>query len=1328
MHKSIQIAFLSLFICFEGNSQFFNYDIQNGLSSHDVDFLCEDDEGYIYAATGEGLNVFNGSDFKTYNQYNTSGFSNKITTTLPIKKGYVLIGSRDKGLFLFDKFNDVILPLSLDAGKTYKNISVASLALSKDHNSIWIGCEDGMLFTFKVEDLKTVTEDNLTIESIKVTDVQGSIRVIQPLQDYILIGGERSFITRIGTVSNNYIIDTPITIEGVTSVHTIDFVESNLFIGTNIGLYKIENFGSGARHITNTPWLLDDIIIRTATIHNTFIWVGTEGHGLYKFSFDSGDLEEHYTYTKNKKNGLNSKYILSSLVDSNNNLWIGTWLGGMYVLDLKSYNHTFIYDSESEIDLFSNIVWAIAKTPRGKYYMGTHGNDLVSYDYPDKNFTSVLSSKETKSIPSIYWDDITKLLFMGTWENGVKVFDTDKDRLTASKLNLDTVRNDRIYAITRGPNKQLWIGTFEHGLYRFSEDKQVLEKINLFENTNDKGPNIKYLLSDVDLNSLWVATAKQGIFKISLSNSGAIEHIATFKIFDNTKEKILPESLYKDTNGTLWIACRNGIGFLKDNITRELPLLKGFVSTGIISDTDKNLWTSTYKGLYKISKDTLSAKPFLKDHSFYDLFYDSEQHTILAGSNHGLLKMSTRLKEDAITPPKVLLSDLKILGQRVFPNASMGNVIPLSKKLNYCDSIILPHFAQTFSVDLNAISANKVQDYKLRYRLKGFEKIWNETSNTSTTSSYTNVPSGNYELQVQVSIQENVWLPLTRNLTIIKEKPWWNTFWAFLVYLLLSLIITIAILKEIRDRTQIKKELEIKKITHDQERELNEQKLAFFTNLSHDLRTPLTLIMGPIEEILDSHKIGEKTQVKLQRTLKNSKMLLNLVNQILNFRKAETEHLTLNIKEIELNVFIRNIYNQFHELAQNKLIDFELSLSDEEIILSADSDKLESIFFNLISNAIKFTPRYGHIGISTQKDENFINITVQDTGIGISQNDINNIFNRFFRAKNNREQGTGIGLALTKKYVDVHGGHIEIKSTLNIGTEFNIRFPVVNSTRSGSNSAIQNSKELPSNASLSTETSTGAHKKPNVLIVDDSKDIREYLSEILNVNYNLYTAKNGKEGLAITNKRLPDLIVSDVMMDTMDGIEMCGLIKSNVNTSHIPIILLTAKNSIESKLDSFQKGADAYIEKPFNSKLLLTRIEKIIEHRRRLKKKFLLSDNLTSAEAPTSVDEEFIKKIIKIIEENFSDPQFSVKHLTEKLNLSQDQVYRKIKGLTGLSINHFIRLVRLKKAASLLKTCNHTISEVLFMVGFNNPSYFTKCFKDEFGVLPSDFAKIKTSS
>ncbi|MCK0158266.1 ATP-binding protein [Cellulophaga sp. F20128] len=1193
------------------------------------------------------------------------------------------------------------------------------------NGNIWLGLQDGKLITFSSTEVTKPTSIRKTIQPITVTNTNFTIKSIIESGPYILVAGNDSQIIRIKKDSNNYIIDNPIVLKEIDQVYCMIILKNNLFIGTENGVFQIKNVDYIDKQkpiLLDTIWRLKGSIIRSISVHNNNLWIGSEGEGLYKYN-SSGKELEHFLYLENKKNAINSNYVLNTLVDSNENLWIGTWFGGINILDLNENNFKFIYDSQSEVDLFSNIVWAISKTMEGVYYLGTHGNGLCKYSLKDKSFVSILKTPELKSISTLYYDELLKLLFIGTWENGVKVFDPIKGKLVTNEFDFSILSKERIYTITKGPDGNLWIGSFNKGLFSFSFKENKLEKFQLSADEGLNNTDIRCLLTDNNNKRLWIGSIKNGLFTIEFTNKNKEKRITHFPKFKDPIKKINAENLFQDSNCNIWILCRNGIGKVEPNsLPVKLPILNGAITTGMVEDAKNQLWISTYNGIYIYNPKTQKITPLLPNYTFSDILFIPESELVLVASDNGLLKASAIQPNEQLNSPNISFSHLKILDKLIKPLDKYKGVRVLPKNLNYCDSLILPYFSQTFSIGLNAISFIGNTKEKLRYRLHNFESGWNLSHDRSATASYTNVPPGNYKFEVQASNSKGEWGGNIRTLTIIKEQPWWTTSLAYLVYFIILTLIIYIIYREIRDRVRMRQELKIEKIKQEREFEIYQQKMSFFTNVSHDIRTPLTLILGPLEEILNNYNIEKAVELKLQRMLKNSRMLLSLVNQILDFRKAESDNIKLNLKQIDLNSFVQNVHYQFSELAQNKEIDLDISSPDEKIWVVADPQKLESIFFNLISNAIKFTPKYGQIMIHFNMDKDFITIIVKDTGMGIPEDELESIFTRFYRSKNNSQlQGTGIGVALVKKYIELHKGNIEVKSTKNIGSEFIIQLPVLPDTHSYPNHIALMGNE--NNSLITLTNSKSDTKKATVLVIDDSYDIREYLKEILQKDYNFLEADNGKLGLSITNKRLPDLVISDIMMDGMDGIEVCGLIKTNLNTSHIPVILLTAKNSMDSKIEGFEKGSDAYLEKPFNSKLLLTMIKKLIEHRELLKKKFLLSTSIAEETTPTTVDEEFIEKVIKIIHKHLAESEFSVQSLADKLKMSQDQIYRKIRALTGLSAIHFIRLIRLKQAASLLAQKRYAVNEIVYMVGFNNPSYFTRCFKAEFGVPPSDYGQ-----
>ncbi|MCG2461497.1 response regulator [Flavobacteriaceae bacterium F89] len=1321
---NLRFALLMLFTCNTSYTQIVNYNTKDGLVFNNVDHISEDDEGLVYISTGEGLNIFDGSEFTLFNLHNTDGFSNKVAQTIFLKKGLILIGTRDKGLFVWDKLKKMIIPLILEKEPLESQVGITTLFLDSS-GQVWVGNDKGTLFSFPLSDIDSNSSDYILSEAEEITTLSGAILTILEVDQTILIGSKGSKATRIRKANNNYIIDQPIEVAGAASINSIAFAKEILFLGTDKGLFKLMGFAPHENKDVQTltdSWKLNSTVIRSLSVHRNSIWVGTEGLGIYNFTIDGKELE-HFLYDQRKQNNLNSNYVLTSYIDRNNNLWIGTWFGGMNVIDLSEKNYSVVYDAENEKNLFSNIIWAMARLPNGRIFLGTHGNGLGEYIADRKNFKSVASNQEIKSILSLYYDPLTKLLFIGTWGNGIRVYDPNTHKLVNEKYDFELLNQDRIYSIARGPSNNLWIGSSENGLFRLSKDGLQLQKINLPNETAHNPMEIKSIASDSINRRVWAGSIKNGLFSVNLDEGGTIESVKQFESFADEDDKIYVDNLYIRNDGVLWILCRNGIGVLKSNENpKRHPLIDGCVVTGMAADASGNLWASTHKGIFKMDPEAVSATYTLSEYSCYDLFYNPLDNTIITATDDGLLKIKPDEPIRLPPFPTLMFSELHILNQTIVPQTEFHGQVVLPQNLNYCDTIVLPHNSQSFSISFNALAFTGKKKIRMIHRLNNFEKEWRKSNGISNVANYTNVPPGTYELEVKVGHDYLGWNPQSRKLTIIKLKPWWASPLAYLAYALCLAIIIYIIFKEIRTRIQIKQAFKIEKIKQERNQELYQQKLSFFTNVSHDLRTPLTLIIGPLEEMLSNGEIEQKFQKKLMRMHKNGQMLLNIVNQILNFRKAESNIVDLELEQIDLNAFVENICSQFYELAQINDLDFEVSCPDEKLILIADSNKLESILINLISNAIKFTPKYGEVVVQVYSENDYISISVMDTGIGIPKDELDSIFTRFYRSKKSEDlQGNGIGTTLVKKYTEIHNGKIEVHSVENEGTEFIVHFPIIHELSEYPHHVIHSNPEFSMDATPKIVSPSANPKKISVLVIDDSEDIRDYLKEILENEYKVYSADNGKEGLSVTNNNMPDLVITDIMMKGMDGTEVCNQIKSNLNTSHIPVILLTAKTSMDSKIEGFEKGADAYIEKPFNSKFLLTRVKKLIEQKEALKKKMLQSDNLLGEAKPQSVDERFIEKIIGHIETNISESEFSVQSLIENMNMSQDQLYRKIKALTGLSINHFIRLVRLKKAARLLAHGDLTVSEVLFKVGFNNPSYFTRCFKAEFGVLPREY-------
>lgn len=1335
MNGKILRGILLLLIAIWGNAglaeeiSFTQYRTKDGLSFNNVDCLAEDDEGLIYACTNLGLNVFDGTTFKVFNQYNTTGFANKVSHVAPIERGFVLVGTAEKGLFVYDKYNEKIV--SLCKAFNFPAFSVTTTVMDKQRQ-IWIGGEDGKLYCIDSHELVLAIQENRPILLVPVLGLPlARVNAIVALDKEILVGLDNGEVLRVRKSGSDFIIDRPLLFKDVTCVYSIFKKNKALFIGTEKGIFRIEDseeMSYNREIVLDLPFCLNGVIVRTLVAHEKFLWAGTEGHGLFKIPLETYLQEkiEQISYSIDKRNGINSNYILATLVDSSDNLWVGTWFGGINQLSLGKRNYYFVYNQENENDIFSNIIWTLAERSEHDYWVGTHGNGLCRYPLNKSCFQQVKYSPELHSISALFQTKDGTRLYIGTWGNGIKLYDTKLMReSTAQEKRFSALSDDRIYAFVADPEENLWIGTFYNGLQRFNVKKQKLEAIDLGED----GIDIRFILLDADKHLLWVASLQNGLYRLECSSEWDVNQVVHYQTFAGESERLKPEALFLDENAQLWVLSRDGVGYY-DELERKaykLDVLRGNITTGMAKDAYGNIWVSTYKGVYKMNSQCEEIEGMLTDYAFHSITYNTKQNKLLATSDEGIVCIDPENEMTRGTYPRILLTSLKVLDQEVNPGQYLENELILPKRLNYCDTITIPHFSHTFSIDLNTLFFSKASREKISYKLEGFEEVWNTQTGKSATAVYTNVPPGAYCFKVKAANEYNLWSG-ERRLVLIKEKPWWGTHLAWSVYVLIVAGIIYWIVREINIRVKIRQELKIERIKQEREHELYQQKAVFFTNISHDLRTPLTLIIGPLEEMLQTRNYVEKTEATLQRMLKNARMLLGLINQILDFRKAETNNLQLDLKQIELNHFLHYVYSQFCELASQKQIDLELSVSEEPLSLIADPQKLESILFNLLSNAIKFTPSYGSILLESRVDSGTVTIRVCDTGKGIDAEDIPTIFNRFYQLKpSGKSTGTGIGLNLVKRYMELHGGTIEVQSSREKGSRFILSFP-----QSGNESyelfSFHHDDTTAEGESITNGDTNSQKREPVLVVIDDHQDILDYLKDILSQSYRVYTALNGKDGLSLVAQKHPDLVISDIMMEDMDGLMVCKKIKSSLNSSHIPIILLTAKNALEDRIEGFDSGADEYIEKPFNSKLLLTRVRTLIEHRELIKRRFLLSDLKNTEVAPSSVDEKFMKQVVELIEAHINDSDFTVQSLVDEMKVSQDQLYRKIKALTGLSINHFIRLLRLKRAAKMLSSGNFTVSEVVFQTGFNNPSYFTKCFKSEYGVLPSEYMQHKKNN
>ena len=689
--------------------------------------------------------------------------------------------------------------------------------------------------------------------------------------------------------------------------------------------------------------------------------------------------------------------------------------------------------------------------------------------------------------------------------------------------------------------------------------------------------------------------------------------------------------------------------------------------------------------------------------------------------------------------PPVVITKVRIPG-RLTSREKNETAIPISE-----GEIELTHEQNSFNLTFNVQDYSLANQVEYAYMLKGLENSW-YTINEQNSVTFRNIPPGKYEFLVKARLHNQDWSEDTTSLRIHINPPLWLTWWAKLIYILITISIIYTIIHAYKKKIDLESLYTLEKKNHEQEQELNQERLRFYTNITHELRTPLTLILGPLEDMQKDTSLPTRQVQKLSVIHLSALRLLNLINQILEFRKTETQNKKLCVCKGNIAPLIHEIGLKYKELNQKKAIDFQIQIEKEEMPLFFDKEIITIILDNLISNAIKYTEQ-GKITLSlyptTRNGVTYTEIKVSDTGYGISAEALPHVFDRYYQESGKHQaSGTGIGLALVRNLVELHEGEIRVESIQNEGSTFYISLLTDNIYPNAlhGDSTKQTEEEMISEAvpedSQNTEPETS---KPILLIVEDNEDIQKYIAESFSESFEVITGSNGEEGKQQALNRIPDIIVSDIMMPVMDGITLCRQLKEDVRTSHIPVILLTAKDSLQDKEEGYEVGADSYLTKPFSASLLRSRINNLLDSRKKLIAQFQqtgTSHNPNShldekrsiiTEALSKLDNEFIEKITQLVEDNLSSEKIDITYLSDKMCMSGSTLYRKMKALTGLSTNEYIRKVKMQNAERLLLEGKYNISEIAYKIGMNSTGYFRQCFKDEFGVSPSDYLKQFTS-
>lgn len=1308
--------------------------IEKGLSNNNVTCIFKDHYGFMWFGTFQGLNRYDGYDFKV--------FKNKLEDTTSLANNYVSAIAEDQE-------NEIWIGTQHGIS-IYSNVTATFSSLSyRPH-----GKNVSLKVTSYVNSIKPDANGNLLIgtnDTGLLICKKGSKQAFQvPFPDQpkrslpynvqtIIISGNKTwlFIQDKGLYQYN---DKSSNLTLISNeVFKANCMETDnrgtLWLGTNNGLYSYNITTNTYRHYTEQADKISGNVITSFCIDKNSIWIGTDGGGITVLDTSTGKM--CYMLPGTDKNMLNSGAVYTIYQDQDLRKWIGTLRGGINIIDPKKNKFKLIeHNLSGKNSINNNFILSFCEDESHNIWIGTDGAGVNYWNRKHKTFTSLThNSANRQSLSNNYvtyiLKDFRNNIWMSTYGGGINKYKSNKDGFEHYVCyNPVSKRNDEdVWCLLEDQHKNLWAGAgFEGGLYRLNQQKKQFE---LFD------AQIKTIFSLVKDHSgqIWVGTFNSLIKVDTLTK----------------KHQVIPlaypvRSIYEDEKHLLWLGTEGG-GLLRfnpqNNQIERITEANGLASNSVLNileDKKHTLWLSTYNGISRYNPLTKKVDNYfesdgLQSNQFnYNAALALQSGEFLFGGIKGFnLFYPDRIKQDA-HEPEVYLTGFKINNVPLEHDAAFTS----KKSVLGLNNITIPYDKAVLSIDFAAPEYSYPDKINYAYFLQGWDKTWNEVGKLRTAY-YSRLTEGSYILRIRSTNTSAGWSPKERIISITILPPWYRTWWAYLLYFGAAIGAVYYYLRYQQDRFKLKQEIEITHIKAEKERELNEKRLSFFTNIAHEFRTPLTLIINPIKDIL--HKSNEADKTDLNIIYRNAKRLLSLVDQLLIFRKAEAE--ADKLKSIELNFFelCKDVYLCFTQQAKKYGILYELKCENEMIRICADREKLEIVLFNLISNAFKFTPDGGTITVKIKADEKNVFLTVKDNGCGIAAAAEQNLFDKFYQAPNQAplKNGFGIGLYLVKSFIDSHQGKITYQTAEGKGTEFTVSLPkgVIAATPeliTGKDVKRSIILEELINAEVFAKDVVTNPAAPNLeelisdqqslLIVDDDQQIREYITRIFEQKYRVYTAGNAEDGFALTKEKMPDLIISDVVMPGQSGIELCNQIKSDIHLSHIPVILLTASASTETKLKGLEEGADDYLDKPFEKELLIARVNNLLKSRDNLQKYFYNEVTLKSNNLKISEEYKcFLNRCIAIVEKHLTDDNFSIKTLATEVGMSHSNLYKKVKSISGQSVNGFIRFIRLRKAAGLLINTDLNVNEVAFEVGFNDLKYFREQFNKLFSVNPSEYIR-----
>ncbi len=1331
---------------------------RQGLSSDQVVDICQDKEGFIWIATNDGLNCYTGTDIITYRPLsndNNSLTSSNIKALCSTKDNKLWVAVENGKIDILDRQSNTIEHLPYTPfGFNNSNTAVNDM-LCDAHGNIWVASNRGLSLYSQQE--KTFTDYRIKKDYNYITSIYES----KEGEIYCAVWGAMLF--KLNTGSNQF---ERVPIKGLGQFNTIRaFLKdeaNNLWIASwGKGLYKASPNEQGEYMATHTPILNDNypkdnsyqIVYDIAQDKSGDIWLGTDvGLGIIKQS-KTHPLNIEWIKPGSGPNDFSSKDASKLMIDNAYNIWIGTESDGLSRFDTKTSKFTTYTSEGSSLGIGSNIFssfWYYNK----ELYTGVQAHGFGKYDLKNKTFTSYKELPEFSGLKdfSNVLNTIEqcqvideRYLLMRTRYRGIFKYDLkERKRHHLPLSGIKGITNQFLYEKDR-----IWVGK-NGGLLLFTYDPYADDKIFPYTQhaftidpnspstpNTPSNSNISGFLRDRD-GQLWISYQDGGLDKVHESRDP--EDIVFEAVTTKGGKQLSPlpiQTMYEDQRGNIWLGTSGeGLWLFNKRTSSLIDFnehlgLENKIVSGIIEDDNNNLWVSTNKGIF--SFNILSTQPS------YVINYDAEDGlqsnifkknavckspngSLLFGGYHGFNYFDPQDKQHNTFIPPLAFTRFEINRKPVYINYTKG------------EKLIIDHKSTSFLIAFAALSYSRSQNNQYRYMIEGYDQEWIKSNKGSNYAIYGKLPSGEYTFKIMGSNNNGVWNPTPLEVGIIIKRSPFLSILAFIIYFILLGSLVWAYIYYSQRNFKLKQAYKEEQNERLREEKINQFKLKFFTNISHELLTPLSIISNAVEQYVSNKPKEEAALAIVQR---NANRLSRLINQLLDFRKVESSNRNLKVSQNDIDLHVSSLKDNFDALCAQKDISFVVEGQVGNKIFF-DSDKLDKILHNILSNAFKHTPQNGtitlHYHTYLENNTEWLKMSISDTGKGIPEEFLNQIFERFYRIDDRKhEPGAGIGLAFTKSLISSHKGSIKATNNEIGGALFTFRFPVSAWSYTGDEIASEEDMAESVEYSFADEMDEikipirdkreNNSELPKILLVEDNHDMRTIMRNFLSKYFEIYESGNGVEGLETLNNVDIELVVSDIMMPEMDGLTFCRRLKNNINTSHIPVILTTAKRSEKNYIEGYEANADSYITKPVNLQLLMVRIINLLEQRKRLHELFSKEKSPDIKKLNiNNLDQNLLNKINEYIEENINQSDLTVVNLAKHVSISTSVLYRKVKSFTGLSPNEYIRSQRLNHSSELLRQ-GLSPSEVTYECGFSDPSYFGACFKKQFGVTPKKYVE-----